>query len=99
RAALEDELRALVEGSRRALAQARRTIRGYQRPSLRAELDTAAALLTAAGISTRLELPRGELPETLGAPPRAALCAAGGAPLRGGGGRGCSVGVTCQGGR
>src|SRR5215472_13917620 len=36
-AVLEDELRALVEGSRRALAQARRMIRGYQRLSLRAE--------------------------------------------------------------
>src|SRR5262249_8653538 len=97
--ALEDELRALVEGSRRALAQARRTIRGYQRPSLRAELDTAAALLTAAGISTRLEVPPGELPGTVGADARAAPRAAGAVPPRGATGGGCSVGVTCQGGR
>ena len=99
RAALEDELRALVEGSRRALAQARRTIRGYQRPSLRAELDTAAALLTAAGISTRLELPRGELPETAGADARAALRAAVAVLLRDDGARCCSIVVTRQDGR
>ena len=99
RAALEDELRALVEGSRRALAQARRTIRGYQRPSLRAELDTAAALLTAAGISTRLELPRGELPETVGADARAALRAAVAVLLRDDGARCCSIVVTYEDGR
>src|SRR5215831_5639819 len=98
-ATLEDELRALVEGSRRALAQARRTIRGYQRPSLRAELDSAVALLTAAGISTRLELPRGGLPETLGAAPRAALRAAVARLLRGDGAQCCSITVTRQDGR
>jgi signal transduction histidine kinase len=99
RAALEDELRALVEGSRRALAQARRTIRGYQRPSLRAELDTAAALLTAAGISTRLELPRGELPETVDAAPRAALRTAVARLLRDDAAQRCSIMVTRQNGR
>jgi hypothetical protein len=98
-AALEDELRALVEGSRRALAQARQMIRGYQRLSLRAELDSAAALLTAAGINTRLELPRGELPETVDAEPRAALRAAVGALLRDDAARRCSIVVTRQGGR
>src|SRR5262249_20583499 len=86
-AAVEDELRALVEGSRRALAQARRTIRGYQRPSLRAELDSAAALLTAAGIQTRLELPRGALPDTVDAAARSALRAAVAALLRNDGAR------------
>src|SRR5215831_688753 len=95
-ATLEDELRALVEGSRRALAQARRTIRGYQRLSLRAELDGAAALLTAAGISTRLELPRGELPETVDGAPRAALRTAVARLLRDDAARRCSIVVTRQ---
>jgi len=98
-ATLEDELRALVEGSRRALAQARRTIRGYQRPSLRAELDSAAALLTAAGIQTRLELPRGALPDTVDAAARSALRAAVAALLRNDGARRCSIVVTRQDGR
>lgn len=94
--ALEDELRVLVEGSRRALAQARRTIRGYQQLSLRAELDSAAALLTAAGIKTRLELPRGELPDTVDAAPRAALRAAVARLLRDDATRHCWIVVTHQ---
>ena len=98
-AALEDELCALVEGSRRALAQARQMIRGYQRLSLRAELDAAAALLTAAGISTRLELPRGDLPETVDAAPRAALRTAVARLLRDDAARRCSIVVTRQGAR
>jgi two-component system, NarL family, sensor histidine kinase DesK len=57
----ERELRALVDGSRRTLAAARRMIRAYQRVPLRAELDTAVALLEAAGVRTTLTLPRGEL--------------------------------------
>jgi two-component system, NarL family, sensor histidine kinase DesK len=60
-ATAERELRALVDGSRRTLAAARRMIRGYQRVPLRAELDTAVALLDAAGIATTLTVPRGEL--------------------------------------
>jgi two-component system, NarL family, sensor histidine kinase DesK len=75
-ATLQDELQGLVEHSRQALAQARRIIRGYQRLSLRAELDSAATLLGAAGIETRLELPEGELPDTVDAASRAALRAA-----------------------
>jgi signal transduction histidine kinase len=97
--AVEGELRALVEGSRRALAQARRTIRGYQRLSLRAELDSAVALLTAAGISTRLEVPRGELPDTVDADARAALRAAVASLLRDDAARCCSIVVTRQDGR
>src|SRR5215472_9449810 len=98
-AALEDELRALAECSRRALAQARRTIRGYQRPSLRAELDSAAALLTAAGIQARVEVPRGELPQTVDDDARAALRAAVAALLREDGARRCSIVATRQDGR
>ena len=98
-ATLEAELGALVEGSRRALAQARRMIRGYQQLSLRAELDSAVALLTAAGIKTRLELPSGELPETVDATPRAALRAAVARLLRDDAARHCWIVVTRQDGR
>jgi two-component system, NarL family, sensor histidine kinase DesK len=72
-ARVEAELRALVEGSRRALAQARRTVGGYQRPSPRAELEVAATLLGAAGIPTRVLLPAGDPPAALEAASRAAL--------------------------
>jgi two-component system, NarL family, sensor histidine kinase DesK len=98
-AMVEDELRALVEGSRRGLAEARRTIRGYQQLSLRAELDSAAALLAAAGIHTRLVLPSGELPESVDAAPRAALQAAVARLLHSGAVRHCSIMVTRQDGR
>jgi two-component system, NarL family, sensor histidine kinase DesK len=98
-AMVEDELRVLVEGSRRALAEARRMIRGYQQLSLRAELDSAVALLAAAGIQTRLEVPGGDLPESVEAAPRAALQAAVARLLRDGAARRCLIVVTRQGGR
>lgn len=60
-ACAQQELHTLVEASRRALADARRISTCYQRVSLRAELDTAATLLAAAGIETRLVLPDGDL--------------------------------------
>jgi len=61
----EDALRELIDHSRRTLAAARRMVTGYQQVSLRAEFDTAAALLSAAGISARVELPEGELADRL----------------------------------
>jgi signal transduction histidine kinase len=48
------ELEALVEESRSALADARRVITGYQRASIRGELDAALALLETAGVETEL---------------------------------------------
>jgi len=54
----------VVDGSRRALAQARQLSRRYGRPSLAAEAQTAATLLTVAGIPTRVELPSEGLPAT-----------------------------------
>jgi two-component system sensor histidine kinase DesK len=95
----EDELRLLAERSRRALAEARRTIRGYQQLSLRTELDSAVALLAAAGIQTRLVLPGGDLPESVDAAPRAALRAAVARLLHDGATRDCSIVVTRQDGR
>jgi two-component system, NarL family, sensor histidine kinase DesK len=64
-ATVEAELRALVEGSRRTLAETRRLVRGYQQVSLRAELDTAATLLAAAGIEARVVLAGRDLPDTV----------------------------------
>ena len=54
--ALASEVRELVGGSRRALAEARRVVNGFHRPSLAGELEAAAALLAAAGIRSRVEV-------------------------------------------
>lgn len=62
--ALEREagLTVLVARSRSALAAARRVVTGYRSPSLRTELDGAAALLRASGRSVRVLAPT-QLPE------------------------------------
>ncbi len=52
-----DQLTDLVGRSRATLARARRQVAGYRRQSLRTELDTAAALLRADGIPTRVRAP------------------------------------------
>jgi two-component system sensor histidine kinase DesK len=96
---VEDELRVLVEGSRRALAETRWLIRGYQQRSLRAELDSAVSLLAAAGIQARLEVPGGDLPESVEAAPRVALQAAVARLLHDGATRHCWIVVTRQDGR
>ncbi|NUR27018.1 MAG: hypothetical protein HOV83_14440 [Catenulispora sp.] len=67
------ELTALVDGSRHALAEARRLIRTYQRVPLRTELDTAVTLLSAAGVPVRLALPDHGLPDHADPELRAAL--------------------------
>lgn len=67
------ELSALVETARGALADTRQLLRGLHRPSLLAELETAASLLTAVGIQTRLVLPGGGLPGKASAEFRAGL--------------------------
>jgi two-component system sensor histidine kinase DesK len=54
-ATADRELRVLVADARRTLADARRVVRGYRDVSLGAELETAAALLAAAGIPARIE--------------------------------------------
>jgi two-component system, NarL family, sensor histidine kinase DesK len=95
----EDELRVVAERSRRALAEARRLVRGYQQRSLRTELDSAAALLAAAGIQTRLVLPGGDLPESVDTRPRAALQAAVARLLGDDAARHCWIVVTRQDGR
>jgi len=49
-----NELKMVVEQSRRALADARRLIGGYQRASIRGELDAALTLLETAGVEAKL---------------------------------------------
>ena len=93
------ELRALVDRSRRTLAEARRLVRGYQQVSLRAELHTAATLLTAAGIKTRVVLPSGDLPDTAEAALRSALRSATARLLRDDTTRSCVITVARQDGR
>ncbi|MGW4403541.1 hypothetical protein ACWEJ6_05895 [Nonomuraea sp. NPDC004702] len=96
---LAAELGRLADDSRRTLAEARRRVRGYRQPSLRAELETAATLLSAAGVPTRLELPRQGVPETIPPGPRAALRATVTRLLRADGVRACTIAATVAGGR
>jgi hypothetical protein len=72
-AAAAGQLRALVGAARRTLADARGMVTRYQEVSLRAELETAATLLGAAGIQARLVLPPGGLPDTVDEGARVAL--------------------------
>lgn len=60
-AAAERELHALTGTSRRALAETRRMVGRYRAITVRSELITAVALLTAAGIPSQVDIP----PETL----------------------------------
>lgn len=94
-----DDLQALVEGSRHALAEARRISRSYQRGSLRTELDVAVALLGAAGIETRLVLPTGDLPETVHESMRSTLRAATARLLSDDTARHCTISVTREAGQ
>ncbi|MFI9595961.1 hypothetical protein [Nonomuraea sp. NPDC052265] len=96
---LAEELGRLADDSRRTLAEARRRVRGYRQPSLRAELETAATLLSAAGVATRLELPRQGVPETIPPRPRAALRATVTRLLRADGVRACTITATVEVGR
>ncbi|MFB9623606.1 hypothetical protein [Nonomuraea helvata] len=93
------ELTWLADASRRTLAEARRRVRGYRQPSLRTELETAAALLTAAGIVTRLDLPRAGIPDTIAPQQRGALRATVTRLLREGHTRACTITATDLDGR
>ncbi|MFC4120573.1 hypothetical protein [Nonomuraea zeae] len=98
-AGLVAELTGLSDDSRRTLAEARQRVRGYQRSSLRTELETATTLLAAAGIETRLELPRDGIPDTIAQQPRAALRSTVTRLLRDGRVRACTITVTSREGR
>lgn len=73
RAAARTELEALVDVSRRGLAEARQLIRGFQHPAFPHEITSASALLAAAGIEARVELPATGLPAKADESLRAAL--------------------------
>jgi two-component system sensor histidine kinase DesK len=64
-AAAERELRALTEASRTALARTRRMVSHYQAITVRSELSTAVALLTAAGIGADVDVPSAVLDQAL----------------------------------
>ena len=67
------ELDAVVGTARRTLADARRMVARYQEVSLRAELETTATLLAAAGIRARIVLPSEAVPDRLDNSARAKL--------------------------
>lgn len=79
------ELVELVAAARRSFAQARRIVRGYQQPALHVELESAVALLAAAGISARVVGPHGELSAMAEQSVRRELRSATARLLRGGG--------------
>jgi two-component system sensor histidine kinase DesK len=87
------ELAMLVERSRGTLADTRRLLSGYHQPSLWAELETAASLLAAAGISTRLVLPPGNPPDIVDAEFRSGLRATTARLLRDDAARSCVITV------
>lgn len=91
------QLRELVTRSRHALARARRTTSAYQQPTVRGALDTAVALLGAAGVDVRVEAPS-PLP-VASDDFRAQLRAATAAALRDGGPRRCVLVVAVGSGR
>jgi signal transduction histidine kinase len=97
--ALPGDLQELVDSSRRTLGEARQMVSSYHRPSLRAELSTAAALLTAAGIETTLVLPPATQLETAGPQFRAQIRSATAALLRDGSTRRCVITVTSRDGQ
>lgn len=72
----EHELESLVEGSRRVLAEARRLTGRYQLVSSRIELEKAASLLRAAGMTVSVEVPDDALIPSLDEPLRSSLRAA-----------------------
>lgn len=93
------ELGALIGTSRGALAETRRLLSGLHQPSLRAELETAASLLTAAGIGTRLSLPAGEPPGNVSAAFRSQLRSATARLLRDESARTCVITLTSASGQ
>ena len=92
--ALASELQTLVDSSRRALAQTRQMVTEYQSPSLSTELHTAATLLTAGGIETRVEL-SAEYHDTFDPALRTSLQAATAELLGDDTTRSCVIRVTC----
>jgi two-component system sensor histidine kinase DesK len=87
-------LAALVDTSRRSLAETRQLLSSLHRPSLWSELEAAAGLLTAAGIETRLTLAGGSPPDGASAEFRSRLRSATADLLRDGSVRTCVITVS-----
>lgn len=98
-AAAARELTALAEISRDALADTRKLLNGLRQPPIRAELETAAGLLTAAGIATRLVLPAGDPAGSVSPELRSGLRSATARLLRDGTARTCVITLASAGGR
>jgi two-component system, NarL family, sensor histidine kinase DesK len=67
------ELEALIQGSRAALAEARRLIGRYRLVASHTEVHKAASILHSAGIAVAVEVPEDALPPVLDEPLRASL--------------------------
>jgi two-component system, NarL family, sensor histidine kinase DesK len=93
------ELAALVETSRHTLTDARRLLSALHQPPLWAELETAASLLTAAGIPTQLTLPAADPPADVSTDLRAELRSATARLLRDDTAGACQIAVTTVGGQ
>jgi signal transduction histidine kinase len=93
------QLSALIEIARSALAETRQLLRGLHQPSLLAELETAASLLTAAGIQTRLVVPGSNPPAEASAEFRAGLRLATARLLRDDAARTCVLTLTAESGQ
>jgi two-component system, NarL family, sensor histidine kinase DesK len=98
-AAARPELAALAETSRSTLADARRLLSALHQPPLWAELETAASLLTAAGIPTQLTLPAADPPADVSTDLRTELRSATARLLRDDTARACLIAVTAVGGQ
>lgn len=67
------EIQTMVGAARRTLADARQLVSRYREPSLRAEVETAMTLLSAAGFRVEVALALDRLPSTVDESGRAAL--------------------------
>lgn len=94
----QNQLRVLVAGSRRTLAEVRRISGSYQHASLRTELSTATTLLEAARVRTHLVLPSGDFCEDVDDRMRSTLHAATARLLSDGGVERCTITITSQNG-
>jgi signal transduction histidine kinase len=93
------ELAELAAISRGALADTRQLLNGLRQPALRAELEAAARLLTAAGIATRLIVPAGDPPGSVGPELRDGLRSATARLLLDGSARACVITLAYAGER
>ena len=98
-ASARPELAALAGTSRATLAEARRLLSALHQRSLWAELETAASLLTAAGLPTRVARPGGDPPAQVSPAFRAELRSATARLLRDETARACVITVTAADGQ